>query len=430
MEAGQGGQASSVTSWLPRSTPRPWTLSALMLAAAAIVFAHRIDAFANPQFYAEDGSRWFSDAYNLGLLRALVTPASGSLQVLSRLGPVIGAPFGVANQPLVYNLCGLLIQLAPVFYFLSSRFESVVPMFWLRAALSLVYLLMPADELNVTITTAPVHLAILATLVIVAPAPTRWYWKLFDVSTALLCGLSGPFVFILFPIAALCYLVRRKRFTLVLLAVFALTLAAQLYASWVSPRPTTSVGASLGNLVLILSDRIILAGIFAEPGHRHVYLAGQPYGTLIASVICVLALPVVVFAVKNAPWELRLFGLASLGIVGAALVSPLVSFSSRSEWFILASSESGGRYFFMARVAWVVTLTWAASRLRRVWMRRIAFAAGGVAFASGCTTWAYTPFVNYDWPREAHTIQTAAPGTRLTLPINPGGPWAVEITVK
>jgi hypothetical protein len=401
-----------------------------MLAAAAIVFAHRVDAFTNPQFYAEDGARWFSDAYNLGALHALGSALAGYFQVLSRLGPVIAAPFGVANQPLVYNVCGLLVQIAPVFYFLSSRFETVVPSFWARAALSLIYLLMPADELNVTITSAPYHLAILATLVVIAPEPHRWYWKVFDVSTVLLCGMSGPFVYILLPITALCYLVRRRPFTLVLLAVFALTLAAQLYASTLSPRPPgANLGASLSNLLLILSDRVILAGIFAEPGHRHVYLAGQTHGTLIAGLICLVSLVVVLYAAMKAPWELRLFALTAVGIVAASLLSPLVSFTG-NEWLILATSEEGGRYFFMARVAWVVMLIWAVSRLPRVWMKRTALIAGGVAFASGFTTWAYTPFVNFDWPQEARTIQTAPPGTKLTLPINPGGPWAVDITVK
>lgn len=408
---------------------RPLTIALLMLAAIAIVFAHRVDAFTNPEFYAEDGFRWFSDAYNFGPLQALDAASAGSLQVVSRLGPVIAAPFGVANQPLVYNLCGLLVQLAPVLYFLSSRFETVVPKFWLRMALSLIYLLMPDDELNVTITLAPVHLVILATLVVLASQPNRWYWKVFDVSTVLLCGLSGPFVYILFPIAALWYLVRRRRFTLVLLAALAVTLAVQLYVSRVSPRPDVSLGGSVGNLLLILSDRIILAGIFGEPGHRNVYLAGQTHGTVYAGLLCLAALAVTLYAATRAPWELRLFGLTSAGIAAAGLLSPLVSFTG-NQWLIMATSDEAGRYFFMARLAWLVTLIWAVGRLPRVWMRRTAWVAGGVAFASGFATWGYTPFTNYDWPREARAIQTASPGTKLTLPINPGGPWAVEITVK
>src|ERR1017187_8458165 len=101
MEAGQGrtGMGRSWRSAFP--VARPLTIALLMLAAVAIVFAHRVDAFANPQFYAEDGFRWFSDAYNFGALQALDAASAGSLQVVSRLGPVIAAPFGLANQALL-----------------------------------------------------------------------------------------------------------------------------------------------------------------------------------------------------------------------------------------------------------------------------------------------------------------------------------------
>ncbi|MHB8107979.1 MAG: hypothetical protein ACYDH4_11225 [Candidatus Cryosericum sp.] len=120
---------------------------------------------------------------------------------------------------------------------------------------------------------------------------------------------------VLFPVTVLCFPVRRKRFTLTLCIAFAIALAAQFYASRFSARPNEELGASLQNLALIVCDRIILAGAFAEPGHRHVYLAGRTHGTLVAGLICLLALAVVALAARKAPWELKLFGLASLGIV-------------------------------------------------------------------------------------------------------------------
>jgi hypothetical protein len=178
-----------------------------------------------------------------------------------------------------------------------------VPSLSARIALSAVYLILPFRELNVDITSAPFHLAILATLVIVAPEPRRWYWRAFDVTTVLLCGFSGPFVYILLPVTALWFLIRRKRFTLILAAALAVAFVVQFYASRFAPRPAESLGASFQNLLLIVSDRVILAGLFAEPGHRHIFLAGRPFGTVLAGVVCVLAIPVVVFAAKKAPWE-------------------------------------------------------------------------------------------------------------------------------
>ncbi|HUZ68164.1 MAG TPA: hypothetical protein VMU65_00490 [Candidatus Saccharimonadales bacterium] len=403
--------------------------AAAIVFAAGIVVAHRVDAFTNPQFYAEDGSRWFSDAYNVGAIRALGLSWAGYLQVLSRIGPLVATPFGVANQPLIYNVCGLLLQIAPGLFFLSRRFDTVVPSFWIRIAFSAMYLLLPVAELDVTITGAQFHLVILATLVIVAPDPRRWYWTTFDLVAVLLCGFSGPFVYILLPVSLVWYLMRRRRFTLILSAILAIALVAQIYTRQFSPRIALELGANVKDLALIICDRIVLAGLFAEPARRHVYVAGQPFGVLIASIVCVSALLIVVYAAWKAPWELRIFALVSFGIVAAALVSPL-ALPRGSQWHALAMTESGSRYFFMARVAWLVILVWAVSTLPRFWMRRTVWVGGTLAFMSGLPTWGDAPYVNEHWPDEARTIVTAAPGTRLLLPVPPGGQWVIDITAK
>jgi len=219
--------------------------------------------------------------------------------------------------------------------------------------------------------------------------------------------------------------------TIILLAaLLAIALVAQLYASRAAPRQGGGhLGASLENFVLILCDRIFLSGVFAEPGHRHVYVAGRPFGVLIATVMCVLAIPIIVLVARRAPSELKLFGLVATGIVVAGLLSPLISVNG-NDWHIMATSDSAARYFFMARVAWVASLVWAATRLPRVWMTRTAWVAAAIAFASGFPVWGYTPFVNDHWPQEARTIETSAPGTKLLLPVPPGNGWAVDITVK
>jgi hypothetical protein len=402
---------------------------AIMAVAVAIVILHRVDAFTNPQFYAEDGANWFADAYNYGPIQALGFSLDGYFQVLSRLGPVVAAPFGIANQPLIYNICGVLIQITPVFYFLTSRFDTLVPSFAVRVVLSAVYLLIPAAELDVDITSAPYHLAVLATLVLIAPKPQRWSWRAFDLSAALICGFSGPFAYVLLPVGLLCLSVRRERFTALLSAALAVSLAAQLYATTLSPRPHFGLGANLHDFFFIVSDRVILAGIFAEPGHQHLYLAGRPHGSVIAAALCLVALAVAAYAARKAPWELRLFGLAALGIAAAGLISPLVT-AAGNQWGVLATTDAAPRYFFMAEVAWVMTLIWAASRLPHTWMSRVVWVAGAVAFASGFPVWGYAPFVNYHWPQEVRTIMTSAPGTRLALPIPPGGVWTIDITAR
>jgi hypothetical protein len=403
---------------------------AIALVAAGIVISRRPDAFTNAQFYAEDGTHWFSDAYNLGAWQALGVSLSGYFQTLSRLGAAIEVPFGVGNAPLLYNVLGLLVQIAPVIFFLSPRFRALVPSLWVRIALSAVYLLMPTTELNVTLTNAPFHLAVLATLVILAPEARGWGWRAFDVAVIALTAVTGPFVYVLLPIAVVWWLLRRRRETLLLIALLVLGLGAQLYAETQTPRAAYPLGANLRDLVLLLCDRVVLAGPFAEEGHTHVFMTGLSHATIWASLIILLAAPVVVFAALTAPWELRLFDLTALLFVAAGLAVPAVS-AAGNQWQIMTMGRAGERYFFMAQVAWVVTVLWAASRLRLPRLRQGAWGLVAVAFASGLVVaWSYPAFTDDHWPQEARQIEIAPAGTHLSLPEPPGGPWTVAITVR
>lgn len=411
-------------------SPRTAAIVGVALLACALVISRRWDAFSNAQFYAEDGSKWFSNAYNDGPIGALDLTYNGYFQVVSRLGPVVAAPFGIHAAPLVYNIIGLLLQVAPVAYLLSSRFDPVVPSFNARLVISAVYILMPSTELNVDITTAQFHLLVLAFLVIVAAEPKRWPWKVIDVAIVLLCGLSGPFAYILLPVSALWFVIRRQAFTLVLCFTLAVTIPLQVYADLTSPRLHEPLGASLHNLLLIATNRVILAGLFAEEGGTHVFLSGSVHGTLLSAVICLLALAIVGYAAWRAPLPLKMFLLTALGVAASGLAAPLVS-NTGDAWAIMTVTQAGERYFLLAQVAWVITLLWAATRLPHPWPQRTALAVCGVAFASGLiAAWRYPAFQDYHWTQEAREITTAKPGTKLVLPIPPGGGWAIDIVTK
>lgn len=411
--------------------PSPWLrLLGITAVASAVIVSRRPDAFTNAQFYAEDGARWFSDAYNMGPWQALFASYEGHFLLQPRLVALIATPFGIANAPLIYNLFGLAFQIAPILFFMSSRCRPLLPSLWWRGALCAVYLLMPSTELNVDIASAQFHLVILATLVLIAPPSPRWWWRAFDVATVALCALTGAFVFVLAPIGLLWWWLRRWRWSALLTAILVAGVAAQVCAMVLAPRTEYGLGASIGELILIVCDRIILAGVFAEEGHAHLYVAGLTHGTLFAAGICLLSLPVVVYAALRAPWELRVFALTGLAIAAAGLAVPLVS-ATNNQWQIIVMSHAGERYFLMAQVAWVVTVLWAAGQLPRPWLRGAGWVVTAAAFASGLVAaWQYPAFVNYHWPQEARTILTAAPGTHLSLPIPPYPPWAVTVTVR
>jgi len=238
---------------------------AIALVAAGIVISRRPDAFTNGQFYAEDGTHWFSDAYNLGAWQALGVSLSGYFQTLSRLAALIEVPSGRQRSRRVQrhgppgaDRAGALL-----------RERSLPPAGAVAVGADRAERRLPADtttELNVTITNAPFHLAVLATLVILAPEARGWGWRAFDVAVIALTAVTGPFVYVLLPIAVVWWLLRRRRETLLLIALLVLGLGAQLYAETQTPRAAYPLGANLRDLVLLLCDRVVLAGLFAEEG--------------------------------------------------------------------------------------------------------------------------------------------------------------------
>jgi hypothetical protein len=175
---------------------------------------------------------------------------------------------------------------------------------------------------------------------------------------------------------------------------------------------------------------VVLAGVFAEEGHTHVFVTGLPHATVVAALVLLATAPLVVWAAVRAPLELRIFDLTALLLLAAGLAVPAVS-ASGNQWGIMTQGRAGERYFFMSQVAFVVTVVWAVSRVRlRVAAAAVTLAVAG-AFVSGLVVaWSYPPFIDDHWPQEASEIDTAPPGRHLSLPEPPGPPWTVDVTVR
>ena len=83
-------------------------LIASFATALLLIFLRDPSLFTRPQFWAEDGSFWYAQAYNGGWLHSLTIPDGGYLNTLQRLsaGLALVVPFRWAPLPMV--LVGLL----------------------------------------------------------------------------------------------------------------------------------------------------------------------------------------------------------------------------------------------------------------------------------------------------------------------------------
>jgi hypothetical protein len=401
-------------------------MATMFAIAVGLIIWRRPDAVTYPQFWAEDGKFWFAGAYNSGL-SALLVSEQGYLQTLPRLVAVPGAGLSIQHAALLFNLVGISTQAAPAAFFMSRRFEHVVPRLELRGLIGLVYVLIPSYELNATITNAQWHLAILAILVLIAAPATRRGWHLFDISVLTLSGLTGPFAALLLPVVLLrMWLVpAARRWYGWLSTVLSITLLVQGWAVLHGHRDTIApLGPTLRNITFIITDRVVLAGLFAEEGHSHVFTQGS-VRLLVAVLIAVVAAAVVGFLLLRASSPVRLFVGFCFAVTAVSLLSPLAT-GGTSAWDVLANGGSGERYFLTAELAWMVCVIWAVSRLRHVALRALIAAPLAVAFISGLlASWSYPLYVDDHPAAYTQELRNASVGTHVVVPLNPG--WTMEL---
>lgn len=98
---------------------KPVALHILIFALVFVLLvSRRPDAVFHPQFYAEDGTVWFADAYNFGW--AAITHLayrnwnSAYFSLLTRLVAELALSFPFSKAPLVFNLVALSVAALPV----------------------------------------------------------------------------------------------------------------------------------------------------------------------------------------------------------------------------------------------------------------------------------------------------------------------------
>src|SRR5215469_6193434 len=274
----------------------------VFIVSFAILFSRRPDAILNAQFYAEDGARWFADAYHLGW-RCLLLPDSGYLQTASRLIGLLSLLFPFAVAPLVMNLCALAIQILPVNLFLSSRFAGIpLPM---RLLSSLLYLALPNSfEVHANTTNVQWHLALAALLVLLASAETGRGARALDLALLGFSVLDGAAGMLLVPVAAFLFWKRRearlKAGLLVLASGAALQTAFLLFSNSRRPAPN---GASLTRLVGIVGGQVFLSSTLGVRTFIKLFFGHSSYLLLLQSMAAVAGVAIVAYAVFRGPLE-------------------------------------------------------------------------------------------------------------------------------
>jgi hypothetical protein len=403
-----------------------------------IVCSRRPDAIVIPQFYAEDGIVFYSDAYSLGV-HSLLSPHGGYFQIVPRLVALLAQLFPLLSAPLIFNLAAIAIQISPASVFLSSRFSNIK--FMTRVLGSFIYLALPNSfEIHATLTNAQSHLVLLACLLLLAPPGRARAWKVFDSITLVLTALSSPMGILLLPLAVSMWWKKQAasaaRWFAVLLPASIIQTICVLTHWHTREAPHigligkpilngASLGAHLEYLNAILGRQIFyssLLGLNAQNWLTH--LQGVH---IVEMALAMLGLAILFYTLRHGPFELKLFLLFAASELACALVNPLAGPSDRPQWYWLSNPGVGNRYYFLPMLAFLSSLFWLATNKLSSGIRSSAILLLLLLPIGICRDWTYAPFMNFGFEHFARAFDIAPTGTKVTFPINPPG-WFMVLT--
>jgi len=399
----------------------------LFFIALIILVSRRPDALFQPQFWAEDGTVFYANAYNLGGIRSLFLPLVGYFQTFPRLITAGVQLFPLIWAPLICNLSAMVLQILPVNLIISSRFSPFIPSFAIRLFIAFLYLAKPSSyEIHANITNSQWHLALLACLVLAAMPSQFLVWKVFDVAVIILSGISGPFSIMLFPLAILCRWLRLgkpKAALILVLGIASLVQGLTILLTVGTSRPKASfIGVIPEAIARVIGGQIFLSPLIGQRGYGKLLIDFPRYSSWIALLAALIGIYLMLYALLKAPPELRLFIIFSSMISTAALAAPTIT-----NWQDLLQPWVGGRYWLIPRLTFVTTLLWLVQRQSLLHLRRIAILAFSIMLIGITLDWQYTPFGNFQFEYYVNKFENLSSGSKIRIPINPHY-WYMELT--
>ena len=399
-----------------------WQLFVFACVIVAI-YSREPSLFTHAQFFAEDGRNWYAEAYNLGWFHSLEELQVGYFCVVQRLGAAVSLWVPLKFAPLVMALIGMVVQWLPVAILLSPRCCQLAPL-TTRILFAALYLELPnAGEIHVVLTNTMWHLALAAILLAVSSAPKGWFGRFFDSVVMLLAGLSGPFCILITPIVFIFWWLRRQSWSLVILAISAGSMSAQvlLLMRYGGERAVHILGATPQLFVRIVGGNVFGGAMLG--GHKFAVLL--PFGVLL--VIFVGGVGICAYCLRHASLELKLVVVFCWALLLAGLRSPLV-FESLPLWQTLAFSGDS-RYWFFGSLAFVWASSWCALQARARPFRLAGTLVLSCMLVGLLTGWRYKAYPDEHFDFYVQQVQNAKPGQHVIIPIVPV-PWTMELVKK
>jgi hypothetical protein len=398
-----------------------WQLLVFALATAAI-FCRSPRLLTHAQFYAEDGTIWFAQAYNNGWLRALTFPQAGYLDLTPRLAAGLALLVPITWAPLVMVIAGLFAQALPVPILLSARSRNWAPL-PTRMLLAALYVALPnAREIHLVATNSQWHMALTAALTAFACSPLTWRGRVFDIVVLTVACLTGPFCIVLAPVVLLFWWARRQPWSLVVLALVSAAALVQIVVLTNSThRVQGALGATPEGLLRMLGGHVVACALVGS----YSFASLAPMTFIVPAALGGLC--VCLYCFRFAKLEWRLFLIYCAGVFAACLHSPLTPGNKPAwDWLIV---DNSARYWFFPMLAFVWSAVWCA-----VYGRDRLFKLAGTCIllimSLGIVRdWNYVPYPDDHFAVSVLRLREAKPGERVVIPVVPEG-WHMDLVKK
>jgi hypothetical protein len=399
----------------PSGIKRLLFLFSLFFSIAALYYL-RPDAFSNPQFWGEEGSVFFADAYHYGF-KSLFNVCHGYHQLFPRFiacsAQLIQIPYEYIPTVYVYSWLMVLITLISYIWF-RLEIDNAKKIF-----ISLILVIIPLQsEIIMNLTNVQWLLALFPVIIFSNSQLRNGKWFFIDLLILIFAGLTAPNFTILIPLFVFLLLKERKtiyqnkrRLTLFFLSIiFGLI---ELVSLLVNGDITRSEGT------FKLFNFGFIKYFFLE--YAYLFLGKSAIGLPAILIIIggILFLLIIIYLLIKTYKSEKIFGFVALVSGMLFWIASVIAY--RQE------PESLNPYFTAPRNFYIpsVTFLWALVFIFKTNLRTIILFSGlillflieTIIFVGRRT------FVDYSWKTYARRIPKQ---DTLKIPINPPG-WFIEI---
>jgi|GEM_PF-3008712 len=406
-----------------------------------IIVSRRTDAILNPQFWAEDGTVFYADAYNRGIFGSFFLPYAGYLHFFPRLTAALSVAFPLKAAPFIFNLISITIKILPVNFLVSSRFSKLIPNITHRFFISFIYLALPGcSEINANLTNSQWHLALVLFMIFVTQSP-KHFRSLIDYIFILLCGLTGPFSIIIMPIVLFLVISKRYqntfglnkhilRLKFLLLSVTAIIQIVTIFFIDNGRRTSLKTDLSLldidviGTMSQILVNQLFLISTVGTKITATIIQNSDNYNILRSLIITLGVALLIYLLIKSPPFFRLLIVYSSL----IPIIAIFLKFPNINEFTLVGAS---GRYWFSLILCVSLGILWFSYKMYdKSILQKILSTSLLLLMSVGIVSdWLHPPYNDFQFAKYANEFAEMSPGREIKIPINPS-PWTMDLIKK